>query len=78
MFGRSVLRRPAGQPSFIVPERVLLPCAWLGCTADGGGCGKRRDKRVPMQTWEKPSFTLVSLGAEVTAYLGSDTDATPV
>ncbi len=31
-----------------------------------------------MQIWEKPSFTVVSLGAEVTAYLGSDTDATPV
>jgi coenzyme PQQ precursor peptide PqqA len=31
-----------------------------------------------MQTWEKPSITVISLGAEVTAYLGSDTDATPV
>jgi coenzyme PQQ precursor peptide PqqA len=31
-----------------------------------------------METWEKPDFTVTSLGAEVTAYLGSDTDPTPV
>jgi coenzyme PQQ precursor peptide PqqA len=35
-------------------------------------------RSTAMQIWEKPSFTVVSLGAEVTAYLGSDTDATPV
>jgi coenzyme PQQ precursor peptide PqqA len=29
-------------------------------------------------TWEKPSFSVVALGAEVTAYLGSDTDPTPL
>ncbi len=31
-----------------------------------------------MTVWEKPKFTVISLGAEVTAYLGSDTDPTPV
>jgi len=31
-----------------------------------------------MLNWEKPDFNRVDLGAEVTAYLGSDTDATPV
>ncbi len=28
--------------------------------------------------WEKPDFKIVSLGAEVTAYLGSDADTTPI
>jgi len=31
-----------------------------------------------MSTWEKPDFTVVSLGAEVTAYLGNDAERTPV
>jgi coenzyme PQQ precursor peptide PqqA len=31
-----------------------------------------------MLNWEKPDFNQVDLGAEVTAYLGSDTDPTLV
>ncbi len=37
-----------------------------------------REDQKHMLKWEKPSFSQISLGAEVTAYLGSDTDATPV
>lgn len=31
-----------------------------------------------MLNWEKPDFNHVSLGAEVTAYLGSETDSAPL
>ncbi len=31
-----------------------------------------------MQTWQKPDFTVIALGAEVTAYLGNDAERTPV